>query len=146
VPLSLVSVAGGAEDRTGGPVIVGMGVDLAEVERIQRSVDRYGERFLTRIYTAAERSYSMRKQNYAERLAVRFAAKEAGMKAIGTGWRHGVTWKDFEVLNEPGGKPLLRISGIATEFARKLGVKRVSLSMTHTAGMALAMVVLEDGQ
>ncbi|HJY05846.1 MAG TPA: holo-ACP synthase, partial [Bryobacteraceae bacterium] len=80
-------------------MILGMGVDLAEVNRVQRSVDRYGERFLSRIYTATERSYSMRKRNYAERLAARFAAKEAAMKAIGTGWRHGVTWKDFEVVN-----------------------------------------------
>ena len=126
-------------------MILGMGVDLAEVHRIERSVDRYGERFLARVYTAAERSYSMRKRNYAERLAGRFAAKEAGMKAIGTGWRHGVTWKDFEVVNEPGGKPVLRLSGVASEFARRLGVQRVSLSMTHTAGMALAVVVLEDG-
>jgi holo-[acyl-carrier protein] synthase len=122
-----------------------MGVDLAEVDRIQRSVDRYGERFLARVYTATERSYSMRKRNYAERLAVRFAAKEAGMKAIGSGWRHGVTWKDFEVVNEPGGKPVLRLSGIASEFARRMGVKRISLSMTHTAGTALATVILEDG-
>lgn len=126
-------------------MILGMGVDLAEVNRVQRSVDRYGERFLSRIYTATERSYSMRKRNYAERLAARFAAKEAAMKAIGTGWRHGVTWKDFEVVNEQGGRPTLRLSGVATEFARKLGVKRISLSMTHTAGMALATVVLEDG-
>lgn len=127
-------------------MILGIGIDLAEVDRIQRSVDRYGERFLTRVYTAAERSYSMRKRNYAERLAVRFAAKEAAMKAIGTGWRHGVTWKDFEVINQPGGKPVLQLSGIATAFARKLGVQRISLSMTHTAGMALATVVLEDGK
>jgi len=127
-------------------VIVGMGVDLADVERIQRSVDRYGERFLTRVYTATERSYSMPKRNYAERLAARFAAKEAGMKAIGSGWRHGVTWKDFEVVNEVGGKPVLRLSGTASEFARQMGVQRISLSMTHTAGMALATVVLEDGR
>jgi holo-[acyl-carrier protein] synthase len=126
-------------------MILGMGVDLAEVRRIERSVDRFGERFLTRVYTATERGYSMRKRNYAERLAGRFAAKEAGMKAIGSGWRHGVTWKDFEVVNEPGGKPALRLSGVAAEFALKLGARRISLSMTHTAGMALAVVVLEDG-
>ena len=126
-------------------MILGMGVDLAEVHRIQRSLDRYGECFLTRVYTATECNYSMRKHNYAERLAARFAAKEAGMKAIGTGWRHGVRWKDFEVVNEAGGKPVLRLSGMASEFARELGVKRISLSMTHTAGMALAAVILEDG-
>jgi holo-[acyl-carrier protein] synthase len=126
-------------------MILGMGVDLAEVRRIERSVDRFGERFLTRVYTATERGYSMRKRNYAERLAGRFAAKEAGMKAIGSGWRHGVTWKDFEVVNEPGGKPALRLSGVAAEFALKLGARRISLSMTHTAGMALAVVVLEEG-
>jgi holo-[acyl-carrier protein] synthase len=124
-------------------MILGMGTDLAEVERIEQSVERYGERFLTRIYTDLERAYSMRKKNFAERLAGRFAAKEAGMKAIGTGWRRGVTWKDFEVVNEPSGKPILRLSGVAAQVAAQMGVKNVALSITHTAAMAMAVVILE---
>jgi holo-[acyl-carrier protein] synthase len=125
-------------------MILGVGTDLAEVDRIQHSVDRYGERFLTRIYTEREIAYSLRKKNYAERLAGRFAVKEAGMKAIGTGWRRGVTWKDFEVVNESSGRPTLRLSGVAARVAEQLGTKRISLSITHTANIALAVVILED--
>src|SRR5579875_1760899 len=124
-------------------MIVGIGTDLAEVSRIQRSIDQFQERFLKRIYTDAERAYSFSKANAAERLAARFAAKEAGMKAIGTGWRRGVTWKDFEVINEPSGRPSLRLSGVANQIARTLGVTRVSLSLTHTREIAFAVVSLE---
>ena len=124
-------------------MILGMGTDLAEVGRIQRSVERYGERFLQRVYTDFERRYSMSKKNFAERLAGRFAAKEAGMKAIGTGWRRGVTWKDFEVVNEPSGKPTLRLSGVAAQVAARMGVTSIALTITHTSAMAMAVVILE---
>jgi holo-[acyl-carrier protein] synthase len=124
-------------------MILGIGTDLAEVDRIQRSVERYGERFLQRVYTDLERRYSMSKKNFAERLAGRFAAKEAGMKAIGTGWRRGVTWKDFEVVNEPGGKPTLRLSGVAAQVAARMGVTSIALTITHTSAMAMAVVILE---
>jgi holo-[acyl-carrier protein] synthase len=126
-------------------VILGIGTDLAEVPRIRRSIETYGERFLHRIYTERELAYASRKANAAERFAARFAAKEAGMKAIGTGLRHGITWKDFEVANEPSGRPTLRLTGVAKEIADRLGVRRISLSLTHTAEMAFAVVVLEDG-
>jgi holo-[acyl-carrier protein] synthase len=126
-------------------MILGIGTDLAEVGRINDSVTRFGDRFLHRVYTDVERRYAMRKKNFAERLASRFAAKEAGMKAIGTGWRRGVTWKDFEVVNEPSGKPTLRLSGVALSIANQMGVKRISLSMTHTNETAFAVVILEDG-
>jgi len=125
-------------------MVVGIGTDLAEVDRIGKSVERFGERFLTRIYTARERAYAMRKANWAERLAARFAAKEAGMKAIGTGLSGGVSWQHFEVANEPSGRPTLRLSGVALQVATSMGVKRVSLSLTHTKAMALAVVILED--
>jgi len=126
-------------------MIVGIGTDVAEVRRIQRSLDQYGSRFTHRVYTDAERSYAARKANAAERFAARFAAKEAGMKAIGTGWRRGVTWKDFEVINEPSGRPSLRLSGVALEIANTLGAGRISISLTHTAEFAFAVVILEDG-
>ncbi len=125
-------------------MIVGTGVDLAEVPRIQAAIERYGQRFIGRIYTPAEIAYVARKANRYERFAARFAAKEAGMKAIGTGWRRGVRWQDFEVANLPSGKPTLRFHGRAAHFAEALGVKNVALSITHTAELAMAHVILES--
>ena len=124
-------------------MIVGTGVDLAEVPRIRAAIERFGARFIDRIYTAAEIAYVERKANRYQRYAARFAAKEAGMKAIGTGWRHGVRWHDFEVVNLPTGKPTLRFHGVAAEFARRMGVTNVALSLTHTAELALAHLILE---
>jgi holo-[acyl-carrier protein] synthase len=126
-------------------MMLGIGSDLAEVGRIRNSMERYGDRFLHRIYTEAERAYALSKANAAERFAARFAAKEAGMKAIGTGWHRGVTWKDFEVINERSGRPTLKLSGVAQRIAEELGVKRISISLTHTAEMAFAVVILDDG-
>jgi len=125
-------------------VILGTGVDLAEVSRIKASIERFGEKFIRRIYTPAEIAYVERKANKYQRYAARFAAKEAGMKAIGTGWRRGVTWQDFEVANLPSGKPTLLLHGVAADFAGKLGVKNISLSITHTAELGMAHVILED--
>jgi holo-[acyl-carrier protein] synthase len=125
-------------------MIVGTGIDLAEVPRIRASIERFGARFVERIYTPAEIAYVERKANRWERYAARFAAKEAGMKAIGTGWRLGVRWQDFEVANLPSGKPTLRLHGVAAHVAAKLGVRNVSLSLTHTAELGMAHVILED--
>lgn len=125
-------------------MIVGTGVDLAEVDRIRESVERFGEKFLKRIYTEGEIAYVQRKANKYERYAARFAAKEAGMKAIGTGWRRGVRWQDFEVINLPSGRPTLKLHGVAAEFASRLGVKSIHLSLTHTAQLGLAYVILES--
>jgi len=125
-------------------MIAGMGTDLAEVERIRRSIAQFGDRFLSRVYTPAERAYATSKANSAERFAARFAAKEAGMKAIGTGWSRGVGWQDFEVVNEPSGRPSLRLSGAALRVANSIGVRRISLSLTHTKETAMAVVILED--
>ena len=125
-------------------MIVGTGVDLAEVPRIRAAIERYGSRFIERIFTPAEIAYVERKANRYERFAARFAAKEAGMKAIGTGWRRGVRWQDFEVANLPSGKPTLRFHGQAAHFAESLGVKTMSLSLTHTAELGMAHVILES--
>jgi holo-[acyl-carrier protein] synthase len=125
-------------------VIVGSGIDIAEVDRIRESVERYGPRFVERVFTPAEIAYVQRKANKYERFAARFAAKEAGMKAIGTGWRRGVRWQDFEVTNLPSGKPTLKFHGVAAQFAERLGVRNVSLSLTHTKENAMAFVVLEE--
>ena len=125
-------------------MIVGTGIDLAEVPRIRASIERFGDKFIQRIYTAAEIAYVERKANRFERYAARFAAKEAGMKAIGTGWKRGVRWQDFEVANLPSGKPTLRLHGVAAEVAERLRVRSVSLSLTHTAELGMAHVILED--
>jgi holo-[acyl-carrier protein] synthase len=125
-------------------LIIGTGIDLAEVPRIRAAAERYGDKFLHRVYTDLERAYVERKANKYERYAARFAAKEAGMKALGTGWRRGVTWHDFEVANLPSGRPTLRLHGRAKEIAEQIGVKNISLSLTHTAENGMAFVVFED--
>ena len=124
-------------------MILGTGVDLAEVARIREAIGRHGDRFVRRIYTVAEIAYVESKANRFERYAGRFAAKEAGMKAIGTGWKRGVRWQDFEVSNLPSGRPTLRLHGEAARVAEKMGVKTISLSITHTAELGMAHVILE---
>ena len=124
-------------------MIAGSGVDLCEVARIREAIARYGRRFVDRIYTDREIAYSESKANLYERYAARFAAKEAGMKAIGTGWHGGVRWRDFEVINLPSGRPTLQFHGKAAEYLERLGVQNISLSMTHTSVQAMAIVLLE---
>jgi holo-[acyl-carrier protein] synthase len=127
-------------------MIVGSGIDLTEIGRIQKSMDRYGERFLARVYTPAEQAYCLRKRKSAESFAARFAAKEAGAKALGTGISYGVNWLEIEVVREPSGRPTLKFHGRAAQFAARLGVVRAALSITHTGDLAMASVVLEDGR
>lgn len=125
-------------------MIVGSGIDLTEIGRIQRSMDRYGQRFLDRVYTAAEQAYCLRKRNAAESFAARFAAKEAAAKALGTGISYGVNWLEIEVVRLPSGRPTLHFHGRAAEIAAHLGVVRAALSLTHTDALAMASVVLES--
>jgi len=124
-------------------VILGLGNDLVEVARISKSVSTYGDKFTHRVFTAAERTYAESKANTAERYAARFAAKEAAMKALGTGWAGGVSWTQIEVVNDGDGRPVLLLHDVAGAVAERMGVKRTWLSLTHTAGMAGAVVVLE---
>jgi holo-[acyl-carrier protein] synthase len=124
-------------------MIVGTGIDIAEVPRMAQAIERFGQRFLARVFTEGEIRYCDSKANRIERYAARFAAKEAGMKALGTGWSHGVRWRDIEVLRQPGGRPTLAFHGRAGEFASRLGVVNVALSLTHTADEAMAQVILE---
>ena len=125
-------------------MIVGSGIDLTEIGRIQQSMDRYGQRFLDHVYTAAEQAYCLRRRKSAESFAARFAAKEAGAKALGTGISHGVSWLEIEVVRQPGGRPTLHFHGRAAEIAARLGAARAALSITHTTALAMASVVLED--
>jgi holo-[acyl-carrier protein] synthase len=125
-------------------MVLGLGTDLIETRRVQESIDRFGERFLERIFTAGEIAYCTRKKNAAESFAARFAAKEAGAKALGTGISRGVSWKEFEVKREASGKPSLHMSGRAAELAEAMGVRRIQLSLTHSRELAMAVVVTED--
>jgi holo-[acyl-carrier protein] synthase len=125
-------------------MIVGTGIDIAEVPRIRQSIERFGDRFLQRIYTSSEIRYCDSKANRVERYAARFAAKEAAMKALGTGWSRGVRWRDCEVTRLPGGRPTIAFHGKAAEFAARLGVKNSALSLSHTAEQAIAQVILEN--
>lgn len=124
-------------------MIVGLGIDIEEVSRVRGAIERYGENFLTRVFTSHEIDYCSKKRNPYERYAARFAAKEAGMKALGTGWRRGITWRDFEVSHAPGGKPVLKLSGVALEIYGQMGGTNIALSLTHTANQAMAEVIIE---
>src|SRR5215469_13480403 len=126
-------------------MVLGLGTDLIEISRIEESIQQFGQRFLDRVYTAGEIAYCQRKKKHAaESFAARFAAKEAGAKALGTGISRGVSWKEIEVRREPGGRPTLHLSGRAQDRARELGIRRLSLSLTHSRDVALAVVVAED--
>ena len=125
-------------------MIVGTGIDIAEVARIEEAIARFGDRFLKRVFTEGEIRYCDAKANRAERYAARFAAKEAAMKALGTGWNHGVRWRDCEITRQPGGRPTMVFHGKAAEFAAQLGAVRVALSLSHTVEQAIAQVILES--
>lgn len=125
-------------------MVLGLGTDLIEIGRVQQSIDDYGDRFLRRIFTEGEIAYCLRKKKHsAESFAARFAAKEAGAKALGTGISRGVSWKEIEVTREPGERPKLRFSGRAAERAQAMGVRNVQLSLTHSRLVALAVVSVE---
>jgi holo-[acyl-carrier protein] synthase len=126
-------------------MIVGSGIDAVEIARIQRAWDRYGARFLNRVYLEAEQAYCLRKRNAAESLAARFAAKEAAAKALGTGISFGVNWLEIEVVREPSGRPTLKFHGRAAQIAGRLRAAHAALSLTHTGTLAMASVLLEDG-
>src|SRR5256885_15746892 len=125
-------------------MIVGTGIDIADVHRVAEAMERFGNRFLHRVFTEGEMRYCDSKANRVERYAARFAAKEAAMKALGTGWNHGVRWRDCEVVRMPGGRPTIIFHGKAGEFAAKLGVKNAALSISHTEEQAIAQVILES--
>jgi len=125
-------------------MIVGVGVDLVETPRIGAALERHGERFSRRVYTAGERAYCDRFKNRAERYAARFAAKEAAFKALGTGWREGVRWRDVEVTHQRSGKPVLLLRGRAGKIARQLGVTRTAVSLSHANGYVVAQVIFES--
>jgi holo-[acyl-carrier protein] synthase len=125
-------------------LVLGLGTDITEVHRIQASLDRFGDHFLQKIYTAGEIAYCRaRKKSSAQSFAARFAAKEAGAKALGTGISRGVAWQELEVVRSPGQAPQLVLHGRAAEIAASRGITRLTLSLTHTNAIAMAVVVAE---
>lgn len=124
-------------------MIAGIGVDIVDIARIQALLDRYGGKFLARVYTGAEAEYAAGGANRAERLAGRFAVKEAVMKALGTGKSQGILWKDVETLRGPLGKPEVLLHGQAAKWAKARGGGAVHVSITHDGGKAMAFVILE---
>ena len=125
-------------------MVLGIGTDLTEIARIESSVARFGDRFLQRVFTADEIRFCLRKKSSGESFAARFAAKEAGAKALGTGISRGVSWREFEVRRQPGQRPTLHLSGRAAELANSLGVANISLSLTHSRDLAMAVVIMES--
>ena len=124
-------------------MIAGIGVDIVDIARIQALLDRYGERFLRRVYTEAETDYAMSGAHKAERLAGRFAVKEAMMKALGTGKSQGILWKDVETVRGRFGKPEVHLHGQAVKWAKWRHGSQVHVSITHDGGKAVAFVILE---
>ncbi len=126
-------------------MVLGLGTDLIEISRIEESIAQFGDRFLQRIFTPGEIAYCQhKKKNSAESFAARFAAKEAGAKALGTGISRGISWKEIEVKRLPGERPTLHLTGRAAERAEALGVHRLALSLSHSRDVALAVVIAED--
>ena len=121
--------------------IVAHGIDLVDCPRIEQMIQRHGERFVKRVFTAAEQAYAEKNKNEVEKLAGRFAAKEAILKLIGTGWRGKIAWTDIEIINNPTGQPEVTLSGEVRKIADKLGIKHISISITHTANFAIASAV-----
>jgi len=121
--------------------IIAHGIDLVDFPRIEEMIERHGERFLNRVFTVAEQSYAKRHRNPVEKYAGRFAAKEAVLKLIGTGWRGKIAWTDIEVTNNSAGQPEVRLSGEVKEIAERMRVRQISISITHTANFAIASAV-----
>ena len=128
-------------------MIVGHGVDVCDVARIRRALEApSGDRFRARVFTAAEQAYcEARNRARFASYAVRFAAKEAAMKALGTGWGEGIGWHDFEVVRDASGPPRLVLHGRAAELAAERRMRRWSITLSHTASLGIASVVVEDG-
>jgi holo-[acyl-carrier protein] synthase len=127
------------------PDIIGIGTDITECLRIARMIERHGELFLGRVYTPEELRYCQSRKQATQHYTGRWAAKEAVLKALGTGWRRGISWRDIEVLNDPAGKPLVTLRGGAKEVADRLGIALmlVTISHCHTHATATAIAVGE---
>ncbi len=122
-------------------MIIAHGIDLVDFPRIEDMITRHEERFLDRIFTKTEQAYADSKKNRVEKYAGRFAAKEAVLKLIGTGWRGKIAWTDIEIVNTSSGQPQVKLDGEVKRVAEKLGISQISISITHTANFAIASAV-----
>jgi len=121
--------------------IVAHGIDLVDCPRIEEMIRRHGQRFIKRVFTDAEQAYAEANKNKVEKLAGRFAAKEAILKLMGTGWRGKIAWTDIEIINNSAGQPEVTLDGEVRKIAEGLGIKHISVSITHTANFAIASAV-----
>ncbi|MBN1805723.1 MAG: holo-ACP synthase [Sedimentisphaerales bacterium] len=121
--------------------IVAHGIDLVDCPRIEEMLERHGDRFVQRIFTDTEQAYARANKNKVEKFAGRFAAKEAVLKLMGTGWRGKIAWTDIEVINNVNGRPEVILTGEVEKIAAELGIKHISVSITHTANFAIASAV-----
>jgi len=123
--------------------VIGIGTDITECLRIARMIERHGELFINRVYTTEEIRYCQSRKQATQHFAGRWAAKEAVLKALGTGWRQGISWRDIEVRNEPGGKPVVAVRGGAKETVQQQGIAKllVSISHCHTHATAFAVAI-----
>jgi len=126
--------------------IVAHGIDLVDCPRIEKMLKQHGQRFTDRVFTASERAYAEANKNSIEKLAGRFAAKEAVLKLMGTGWRGKIAWTDIEVINNHAGQPEVTLGGQVRKIAEQLGIKHISVSITHTANFAIASAVALAGK
>jgi holo-[acyl-carrier protein] synthase len=117
------------------------GVDLVETARLQDAIDRHGQAFLERVFTEGERAYCIGKKRQIEHLAGRFAAKEAVLKVLGTGWSNGIAWTDIEVVRDGDGAPSVVLHGRCKEIAESLGIATIFISLSHTESMAMASAI-----
>ena len=124
-------------------MILGLGLDIQEIARVEKAMARGGRHFLSRTFTAAEIRYCRKYKHSGEHFAARFCAKEAFMKALGTGWAKGVKWTDVAVARRASGQPILKLTGLAGQMAGRAGVKQMWLSLSHSAAYAAATVILE---
>ncbi len=124
------------------PIILGIGIDLVKSDRVKSAVEKWGKRFLNRIFTPTEQAYAFAHKIPYLHLAGRFAVKEAVLKALGTGWNSGIRWTEINVINEPVGKPQVEISGNVKKLMDKLGVKKIQVSISHDSDYSIAQVVL----
>jgi len=121
--------------------IIAHGIDMVECSRLQGAIDRHGQKFLQRVFTQGELDYCMRRKRRIEHLAGRFAAKEAVLKVLGTGWRNGIRWTDVEVLNAPSGQPHVSLTGRCRQIAREIGLESILISISHIHSHAIASAV-----
>ena len=121
--------------------IIGIGTDITECLRIARMIERHGELFINRVYTAEEIRYCQNRKQATQHFTGRWAAKEAIMKALGTGWRRGISWRDIEIRNEPGGKPVVAVRGGVKDVGEQLGIGQILVSISHCRSHATALAV-----